>query len=146
MITWQRLSTKVFRCPSWTYAVPVYYDGGYSWNGVLGWDDAGTGGEQKRKKLTTLRRLAETILVSDCMRNITQGYQGMDLLYTVSPGWASGDISSPKHKAGWNITWLDGHASYKSRAEILIGKPAPGSRNNPAFWGDYCYYFYPKTI
>jgi len=134
-----RYYSKVFRCPEWKeqWAPNDNYGGGYAWCYQLG-----SGFTDNRSKVTRIIRHSDTIVIGDFTVAPTEDPKYFAT--TCPPTWgARWQLTTPKHRKGYNNLWADFHVDWQTRDYLYEGKNdgyLNGTHLNAAD-----YYFSPKT-
>ena len=126
----RQLGRGPFACPSWVngvgFTIPQnrqsFFGGyGYNWgggnkNGVT----QGLGYLGVYAKPNTVTKPTETLVTGDGADALTSDTQGA-VLYMNNSGPGIGD----RHDNGINVSWVDGHAGYMKKTELMRGKTSP---------------------
>ncbi len=139
----RQLGRGPFGCPSWTngsagFTIPQnkqsFFGGyGYNWgSGNISGVPQGLGYLGIYVKPNTVTKPAETLVTGDGADALTGETQGA-VLYMNGSGPGIGD----RHDNGINVSWVDGHASYMKKTELMRGKSSPSLSTA----NEYKYYY-----
>jgi hypothetical protein len=131
-----RMMNGVFLCPSWDHpefdlsspSGGAIYCGGYGWNKLAGTADS-SAAPFNRWKLSKITHQSQTIAIGDTSDAKPASTSMYARLYYPSATWTLpsqdpyiGNRHPGAGDGGICLAWLDGHASWKPRAELMAGQ------------------------
>ncbi len=102
------------------YACPAYENlsGDTNWDGGYGWNFQYLGlAQPNRKKIQHVEEPSNTVMIADAGENDTEGFRSARVYYPTG----GARFMAIRHSDGINITWGDGHVSYKKENELRAG-------------------------
>lgn len=147
----------VFRCSGWKEdwqknlaafsSDAISYGGGYAYPKYLGASVSydGTTNIRRRRNVNKVTRHSETILIGDSTLDAESASSPYQCAIIDCPAnGAEWNLITPKHRGGFNNLWLDLHADWKSRGDLLAGQSG-GKIDGSTINNTSSYYFIPKN-
>ena len=124
------LGTKIFRCPSWQWKPDIssaYYQSGYGWSQSLGYLNGSSWNIAPYVKLSSVKSSSLTVMAADTVDwhsstfSAEQNYAKL-FMPGESSEFTDGLSIGNRHSKGIEIAWADGHVSWMSQREMMLGR------------------------